>query len=600
MLFRDVDLIKFPEPWQPVEERDNWLYARQSTLQSIDLVERGGRLRGTSPVVFFSEPAKCTIRFTAAREEEGVFGERARYWWGRARNEWDAFGSRSIPSSFAGLIRLGELPKVESDMDALRAELDALVPGTRERLLEENINRLPPKEQRLMRSSIFELDAEEQIEQRRLNLQHRPTDHDVAHALPEKLHEQGHKLAERLALLDLQRRAMHSSRMTVNYSYWEDRCEAEASDDGLLARELLYDAHQAYRIDPMNAKEPYERAFEVWRRVLDRFPSLITDGEVGDDLIREARRYEYALKKHGLPFPDDFIIGAVLEERSISPPIGRYGEYRQRPLTPIAPPESPLEDLEGAPAATTPPATTPPGTHAPATPEEPSNPLRLAIRWPVDAACGAVACRPTCRSSSHATHEGEQAMPSQRRQFLREMGAGFVSLPLLSAWPAAASAAGSGPSADASGEASVGEGPNAEAPANAGADAPVDDASTAASQLRTRPPARRAPPSRKLALVTTAYYYLSHAYHIGGRFLHGYLHDGRFHFPDWGLAGMSVMQRGPGDLSGEISARHNVPLFDAPAGALTLGTGRLAVDGVLLIGERATFPNEKARLYPAG
>lgn len=191
-------------------------------------------------------------------------------------------------------------------------------------------------------------------------------------------------------------------------------------------------------------------------------------------------------------------------------------------------------------------------------------------------------------------------MPSQRRQFLREMGAGFVSLPLLSAWPAAASAAGSGPSADASGEASVGEGPNAEAPANAGADAPVDDASTAASQLRTRPPARRAPPSRKLALVTTAYYYLSHAYHIGGRFLHGYLHDGRFHFPDWGLAGMSVMQRGPGDLSGEISARHNVPLFDAPAGALTLGTGRLAVDGVLLIGEHGDFPyNEKAqKLYP--
>src|SRR5205085_2908743 len=40
---------------------------------------------------------------------------------------------------------------------------------------------------------------------------------------------------------------------------------------------------------------------------------------------------------------------------------------------------------------------------------------------------------------------------------------------------------------------------------------------------RSQPPPRQRQPRGKLAVVTTAYHYLSHAYHICGRFLHGYL-----------------------------------------------------------------------------
>ncbi len=107
-------------------------------------------------------------------------------------------------------------------------------------------------------------------------------------------------------------------------------------------------------------------------------------------------------------------------------------------------------------------------------------------------------------------------------------------------------------------------------------------------------------PRKKLAVVATAYYYLSHAYHICGRFLYGYRRDGRMHSPDFGLAGLYVEQQKDGDLSRELSRRHGFPLFPDVAGALTLGTGRLAVDGVLLIGEHGDYPyNDKGqKLYP--
>jgi hypothetical protein len=118
---------------------------------------------------------------------------------------------------------------------------------------------------------------------------------------------------------------------------------------------------------------------------------------------------------------------------------------------------------------------------------------------------------------------------------------------------------------------------------------------------RVKPPRRSDKPKRRLAVVTTAYHYLSHAYHICGRFFDGYLRGGKMHFPDWHIAGMYVDQpKHPGDLSREFAKEHDFTLHAEVAGALTLGGDKLAVDGVLLIGEHGDYPyNEKGqKLYP--
>jgi hypothetical protein len=116
----------------------------------------------------------------------------------------------------------------------------------------------------------------------------------------------------------------------------------------------------------------------------------------------------------------------------------------------------------------------------------------------------------------------------------------------------------------------------------------------------SKPPKRPQPATKHLAVVTTAYHYLSHAYHICGRFLDGYFRAGRFHFPDYAIAGMYVEQQKENDLSRELSQKYGFKLYPDVSGALTLGTGKLAVDGVLLIGEHGEYPyNAKGqKLYP--
>jgi hypothetical protein len=119
-------------------------------------------------------------------------------------------------------------------------------------------------------------------------------------------------------------------------------------------------------------------------------------------------------------------------------------------------------------------------------------------------------------------------------------------------------------------------------------------------RLLTHPPRRSGPAKRKLALVTTTYHYLSHAYHIGGRFLSGYLTPDGYHFPDSELASFFVDQVGPKDLSKRIAKDHGVRHCASIADALTLGTGKLAVDGVLIVAEHGDYPyNAKGqKLYP--
>lgn len=105
----------------------------------------------------------------------------------------------------------------------------------------------------------------------------------------------------------------------------------------------------------------------------------------------------------------------------------------------------------------------------------------------------------------------------------------------------------------------------------------------------------------KLAGVVTVYRKYSHAQHIIDRYLDGYGWNGKHHYPPMDLVTLYVDQVGPDDLSHERAARHpSMKLCTTIAEALTRGTGKLAVDGVVVVGEHGDYPrNEKGQTeYP--
>jgi hypothetical protein len=97
-------------------------------------------------------------------------------------------------------------------------------------------------------------------------------------------------------------------------------------------------------------------------------------------------------------------------------------------------------------------------------------------------------------------------------------------------------------------------------------------------------------PARRVAAVVTEYRHNSHADVIVSRLLLTDTLDGAGRDSPLKLASLYTDQKPPNDISQLLAASHRFPIKPRIADALTLGTGKLAVDGVLLIAEHGNYP----------
>jgi hypothetical protein len=118
---------------------------------------------------------------------------------------------------------------------------------------------------------------------------------------------------------------------------------------------------------------------------------------------------------------------------------------------------------------------------------------------------------------------------------------------------------------------------------------------TTQSQAASTPGARK-----KIAIVTTVWKYLAHAQHKGDRFLVGYPHEGAWRKPPIDVVALYVDQKPKDDQSAERARSFGFKVYPTIAEALRVGGAKLAVDGVLVIGEHGDYPrNDKGQiLYP--
>jgi len=105
---------------------------------------------------------------------------------------------------------------------------------------------------------------------------------------------------------------------------------------------------------------------------------------------------------------------------------------------------------------------------------------------------------------------------------------------------------------------------------------------------------------KRIAVIATVYTYLSHAQHFADRFMVGYPYEGRWHIPNIEVVSLYVEQKPEGDQSVDRAKEFNFEVYPTIAEALRCGGNKLAVDGVLIIGEHGDYPkNELGQiLYP--
>jgi len=105
---------------------------------------------------------------------------------------------------------------------------------------------------------------------------------------------------------------------------------------------------------------------------------------------------------------------------------------------------------------------------------------------------------------------------------------------------------------------------------------------------------------KKIAFIGTEVRRHSHAQHFLDRLLMGYTWGGAWRRPDVDVASIYIDQFPENDLARGRAKQFGVPIYPTITEALTLGSSKLAVDGVVIIGEHGKYPrNEKRQtLYP--
>ena len=106
---------------------------------------------------------------------------------------------------------------------------------------------------------------------------------------------------------------------------------------------------------------------------------------------------------------------------------------------------------------------------------------------------------------------------------------------------------------------------------------------------------------KKIAAIITEYRVPAHADVIVGKFIKGFPTDEGMQEPQVDIASMYLDQIPDNDIGLQVSKEYDIPVYQSiPCGSVSGWRAKLAVDGVISIGEHGAYAfNEKGQhLYP--
>jgi hypothetical protein len=307
--------VEVDEGRGPDGKPDNWLVARLWYLKAEDAVTYSGKpIRGRTPLLFYSGAPMSQINGAAAMNKDGYFFETAEQAWRKAREGWNRYGQRELPTSAGFNIRLNDQEPIDERIRQARAELDRLCPGAAEEIRSEKRAKLSPAqlaalevppEKRSPEQYSLAYEAEDLLRVHpsdylaKAPREHRPRVRQLVDQI-----EQDERTSHQIAL----------NRRIVNFEYWRTRCESELREEAPQAHSNVFTADQLAGSGEKltEARRLYEQAWKLYARLFADYPVLMENAEA-QDLIESVARYRDLLGQLDEPFPADFPLWKLLD-----------------------------------------------------------------------------------------------------------------------------------------------------------------------------------------------------------------------------------------------------------------------------------------------
>ncbi len=328
---------------------DSWLMAREWYKLSNNLVDMGAQMYKNDVMFFMLMPAQTRNRGLSLQSEHKT-DDVIQDVWIRADKQWEDFGAREIRNSYGLPFQLNAGQLKEDKINRLREDLDILVPGKRDEIIDEIRADLPmTAEQKIIldmpadqRTESQQREADEMLSQ--LQNQDKSLDLRIAQAAPDESKLPANRIAKQINELIALEKSESTDGRNINFSFWSNRNDAEAKALTVKARQLLYDAQQMrrrsiyddeYEVDYVTKEKSnirkgaislYQEAFATWSEVLKEHPRL-QEGPLSDDMAAEMLFYRQMLEASNTMWPDDFPLQWLVDLRSSK------GEMDQLPTT---------------------------------------------------------------------------------------------------------------------------------------------------------------------------------------------------------------------------------------------------------------------------
>ena len=268
--------------------------------------------KGKSPLIYLSDAPMCQMNYGEALEKDGTFGEVARNAWRTAGRDWHDFGNRELLSTLDGRpYHLNDREMHKEAVKKLLAQLDALQPGLRAKMLEEKRAKLTPEQVKALATPIGKRTTKQHQLVGQAEDKLKVTHKEVAMRMEGPKHTKALKLANEIEEHEGWENYTGRERDIVNFDFWRLRAEVEQQEPMRDARKLIYKGDQALaKADIVLALKYYNDGLAAWRKILDQYPQLKEDTSrtTIDDLRDVIKRYRQILKLNDKPFPKDFIL----------------------------------------------------------------------------------------------------------------------------------------------------------------------------------------------------------------------------------------------------------------------------------------------------
>jgi len=328
---------------------DSWLMAREWYKLSNKLADIGAQMYKNDVMFYQLVPAQTRNRALSLQGEHKT-DDVIQDVWIRASKQWEDYGSREVRNSYGLPFQLNAGKLKDEKINRLREDLDILVPGKRDELIDEIRSELTlTVEQKIIldmpsdqRTELQQREADDMLAQ--LQKQDKRIDLRIAEAAPDGNKLPANRIAKQIIDLATLEKSESNQGRNVNFIFWSNRNSAEAKALTVKARQLLYDAQQMrrrsiyddeYEIDYLTKEKSnvrkgaislYQEAFATWSDVLKEHPEL-QKGPLSDDMAGEMQLYRQMLEASNTMWPDDFPLQWLIDLRESK------GEMDQLPTT---------------------------------------------------------------------------------------------------------------------------------------------------------------------------------------------------------------------------------------------------------------------------